>query len=140
MAYLIDTAALSELKKPRPNPKVINWFESIEAEKLFMSVLTIGEIQRGISKLQESKRRRELENWLHSELVDYFDGGRILSIDTSVAKIWGEMVGALSSKGVMVPAIDSLIAATCLKFNLVCVTPNVSDLSRCGIEVFDPGA
>jgi len=138
MAYLIDTATISELKKPTPSANVISWFAQTDPDQLFVSVLTFGEILKGISKLPPSKKRRELERWLAQKLPDFFAPTQILPIDLEVAQVWGRIVGTLAAKGVNVPSIDSLIAATCLAHNLICVTPNVSDIERCGAAVLDP--
>ena len=90
MKYLLDTCVISELVKSTPESKVVNWINSCHEEAFFLSTLTIGEIQKGITKLWDSKRKEELQTWLDSELRERF-AGRILNIDAEVAKKWGEI-------------------------------------------------
>ncbi len=90
MKYLMDTCVISELIKKKPNKNVISWASSKSEENLYLSVLTIGEIQKGISKLAESKKKDELQPWITIDLRDRFSG-RILDVDLEIAKKWGEL-------------------------------------------------
>jgi tRNA(fMet)-specific endonuclease VapC len=137
MKWLLDTCVISELVSKRPYNTVIDWIDSIEAENLYLSVITIGEIAKGIEKLSHSKRKRELHQWLTEDLLLRFDG-RILVLDVDVLLAWGQLTGRLESKGKKMSAIDSLMAGTALHWNLTVVTRNVADYSQSGIPIFNP--
>ena len=123
MNYLIDTNAISELVKPRPNHNVVNWFKSIPPENIFLSVLTIGEIRYGITKIQDSAKKEKLRIWLEHELPKWL-GDRLLTIDLGVSEYWGRL---LAKHKRTLPAIDSLLAATALHADLSLVTRNIDD-------------
>lgn len=133
MNYLLDTCFFSEFKKPQPEQKVINWLSQQLEETLFLSVITIGEIQKGISGLVSSQKRIDLENWLQSLIIRY--DGRILPLGTGEMIFWGETIIKLEQKGRVLPFMDSLIAATALKHNLVVVTKNEADFKNTGVKV-----
>jgi toxin FitB len=135
MNYLSDTCALSEFLKKTPDEKVIEWFENQIEDSLFISVLTIGEINKGISKLPPSKRKTELETWLESILFRY--DKRILPISLNIATRWGNLLGELEPKGRVLPIIDSLIAATALEHDLTIITRNESDFADTGAKVLN---
>jgi predicted nucleic acid-binding protein len=137
MKWLLDTCVISELVSKKPYNAVIDWIDSIEAENLYLSVVTIGEFAKGIEKLPQSKRKRELHRWLAEDLLLRFDG-RILVLDVDVLLVWGQLTGRLESKGKKMSAIDSLVAATALHWNLTIVTRNVADYGHCGIPIFNP--
>src|SRR3974390_2217853 len=111
--YLLDTNVLSEYRKPTPYPTVHTWLMSLPDELLFVSVLTLGEIQRGIAKLPLSSRRSGLQIWLDRDLSARFRG-RILPLDEEVAIEWGRVMGEADAAGRPLPIIDSLLAATAL--------------------------
>jgi len=134
LSYLIDTNVLSELRRKEPNPRVVAWFEERPATTLYISVLTLGEIRKGIESLGKSKRKLKLLDWLETELPAYF-AGRILPIDEEVADRWGRL---LACAGRPLPAIDSLLAATALTHSLALVTRNVDDFPHPDLEVIDP--
>ena len=137
MNYLLDTSAVSELVKPAPDTGVTEWLAQSDEATLFLSVLTIGELQKGIAKLADGKRRTRLQSWVRRDLVDRF-AGRLLPVDSQVAALWGALVGDSERKGVPLPVMDSLIAATCLVHGLTAVTRNRADFERCGVESFSP--
>ena|SRR3990172_8792294 len=137
MKYLLDTCVLSELIKPSPNPSVIEWVNNCDERSLFVSVLVIGEIQKGIAKLEESKKKSELQAWLDNELVKRFKG-RILNINKKTTSIWGKLQGEAEKKGEIIPVIDALIGATAIEHNLIVVTRNVNDIERIGAKVYNP--
>jgi len=139
MKYLLDTCVISELVAKKPNPQVIDWIESIDPDSAFLSVITIGEIRKGIEKLPDSRRRTTLQAWLSEELPARFSG-RILPIDIKVALTWGELTGSLESEGKRMAAIDSLIAATALNSHCSLVTRNESDFRQAGITIVNPWA
>jgi predicted nucleic acid-binding protein len=136
MAYLIDTCALSEFTKPRPARAVDKWFASLPEGVEFVSVLTLGELEKGIAKLASSRRRASLEGWF-SELCDRFDG-HILSVDRTVALEWGRIAARVEKSGRPVPVVDALIAATAIVHGLSVVTRNGSDIARTGAPIIDP--
>jgi tRNA(fMet)-specific endonuclease VapC len=134
--YLLDTCVISELVSNRPNQKVVDWVDSLESEQVYLSVITIGEITKGIEKLPESKRKRELKAWLNHELLPRFHG-RILPLDTDVLIRWGGLLAQLEADGNPKPAIDSLIAATVLTYGVTLVTRNVADFESTGVKMIN---
>lgn len=134
MSYLIDTNVLSELRRKVPDVKVKQWFSQRPAGTLYLSVLTLGEIRKGIERLADPPRRLPLLDWLETELPAYFQG-RILSIDAAVADCWGRMV---AQAGRPVPAVDSLLAATAAQHGLILVTRNLRDVQGLGVQALDP--
>lgn len=137
MKYLLDTCLISELVRKEPNPAVVAWLDGQDEQKLFLSVLNLGELQKGISKLSDSTRKRELQAWIALDLVERFDG-RILEVDLATALCWGRLQGEAAQAGVKLPVMDSLIAATAAAHGLVVVTRNVRDMERCGATVCNP--
>ncbi len=137
MKYLLDTCFLSELIKRRPNPNVLRWLDKQDEDQLYLSVLTIGELQKGIGKLPDIARQEELQAWVDNDLAIRFEG-RILPIDTEVASQWGILLGKTEKAGKKLPVIDSLIAATATVHNLTVVTRNTKDLEKCQAQAFNP--
>lgn len=135
MKYLLDTNILSETVRAHPQLSVKQWLQESEPETLFISVLTLGEIRRGIEKLDDSKRRSRLVSWLEHDLLKWF-GSNILPIDLEVAERWGYITASVNPRSVN--AIDSLLAATALVHNLKMVTRNVKDFQVPGLEIFNP--
>ena len=136
--FLLDTNFISELIKPRPEPKVTGWVESVDESLLFLSVLTLGEIRKGIAALPRASRRVKLDAWLDGELRPRFVD-RILPIDEAVADTWGRIAGELAAHGVPpVPVIDGLLAATAANHDLTLVTRDTADVSRTGVAVLNP--
>lgn len=134
MSYLIDTNVLSELRRKNPNPGVVSWFTQRPAATLYLSVLTLGEIRKGIEGLGDDERRMALLDWLETDLPAFF-AGRILPVDAPVADRWGRLVAAA---GRPLPAIDSLLAATALAHDLVLVTRNSRDFSGLPLQLINP--
>jgi predicted nucleic acid-binding protein len=135
MNYLLDTNVISELVRNIPNEAVLKWIDGINSEKLYLSVITIGEIRKGVAGIQEFQRQEKISQWLEIELPDYFEG-RILSIDIKVADMWGQLQG--KNKGYTLPAIDGLIAATARVHNLILVTRNKKDFIHASVEIINP--
>jgi len=133
--YLLDTNCVSELIKPRPEARVVEWVEAADESVLFLSVLTLGEIRKGVAALPQSKRRTRLETWLEVDLQARF-AGRILPIDSGIADRWGSMAAESKRKGKSLPVIDGLLAATALHHNLTIVSRNAADFSN--LPVLDP--
>ena len=134
MSYLLDTNVISELVRPEPNDRVVQWFANVPDEVLHTSVLTLGEIRRGVEQLAPGQRRESLRIWLETELPDWF-GDRVLPIDAAVADRWGRL---LVEVGRPLPAVDGLIAATALHHDLRLVTRNTADFELPALEVVDP--
>jgi predicted nucleic acid-binding protein len=134
VSYLIDTNVLSELRRKTPDANVVKWINSRPATSLYLSVLTLGELRKGIDSLADAKRRLKLVDWLETELPLFF-AGRILSIDQGVADHWGRL---LAVAGRPLPAIDSLLGATAAHHGLTMVTRNSKDFDNLGLEVFNP--
>lgn len=137
MRYLLDTCAISELVAKQPNQRVIDWIDSVDPETVHLSVITIGEIRKGIEKLPDSKRKSTLQEWLVGELFIRFSG-RILPIDLDVILAWGQMTGHLELSGKKMAAMDSLMAAIALSGNLRLVTRNEDDFKHAGIRIVNP--
>ena len=135
--FLLDTNVLSELIKPRPEPKVTRWLESVDQALLYLSVMTLGEVRKGVAALQSGSRRVALEAWLETRLRPRFSG-RILPIDEGVADRWGMLAAAAAGRDAPLPVIDGLLAATALQFNLTLVTRDTSGLAATGVAVFNP--
>lgn len=135
MSYLVDTNVFSEQAKPKPDAKVVEWLRQHESE-LYVSTITIGEIRRGIERLPEGKRKAKLRAWLQS-LCDCLQG-RILSFNTGTAHVWGQLKATWEKAGIVVPSLDSQIAATASRHSLVLVTRNTADFANTGIRTLDP--
>jgi predicted nucleic acid-binding protein len=135
--FLLDTIIISELVKPRPEPKVTKWIENTDETLLYLSVLTLGEIRKGIASLPQSARRATLEAWLDHDLVLRFSD-RILPIDRDIADRWGRLAGSSAAKKSTLPVIDGLFAATAQHHNLILVTRNTRDIAATGVPAFDP--
>jgi toxin FitB len=121
--------------KNTPNNLVLDWIQSQEEESLFLSVMTIGEIEKGISRLPISRRKDELTIWIQS-LIYRFEM-RILTINIEIIRHWGNLVGTLEKKGRVLPLNDSLIAATALVNNLTIVTRNEKDFEKTNCKVLN---
>ena len=137
MKFLLDTCLISELVKKEPNEAVVNWLDAQDEQSLFLSVLTLGELQKGISKLPVGTKRDGLQTWAEHDLVERFSG-RIIDIDRETALVWGKLQGVAEQRGEKLPVMDSLIAATATAHGLVVVTRNVKDIGRCHGRVFNP--
>jgi len=137
MRYLLDTCVISELVARQPNQRVIDWIDNVDPETVHLSVITIGEIRKGIEKLTDSKRKSMLNEWLEDELLVRFSG-RIFPIDLDVILVWGQMIGRLELSGKKIAAMDSLIAAIASYGNLMLVTRNEADFRHAGIPILNP--
>lgn len=137
MSFLLDTNVISELVASKPNPGVIHWLENLDSEDVFLSVVTIGELKRGIEKLSDSNRKKTLSDWLTGDLLIRF-GDQVLPIDVPVILTWGTLVASMEAKGKPIPAIDSLLAATATQFGLTFVTRNIRHFEESGISLLNP--
>ena len=134
MSYLLDTNIISGLMCAKPAKAVLAWFDDVPSEALHISVLTLGEIRKGIEQMEDGARREKLRRWLEHDLVAWFDK-RVLPIDVAVADRWGRLVARI---GRPVPSIDSLLAATALHHELRLVTRNMKDFNYPGLDVVNP--
>jgi predicted nucleic acid-binding protein len=134
--YLVDTCVLSELLRKNPEPKVVRWMDERDT-MTHLSVLTLGELQKGVAKLPDGKRKEQIQAWIDRNLLERFEG-RVIPVDAEIASTWGRITGEAESQGRKLPVIDSLIAATAVTYNLIVVTRNSHDLLGCGARVFNP--
>ena len=137
MKYLLDTCVISELVTKYPKPQVVDFVDALDSDDVYLSVITIGEIAKGIEKLPKSKRKQELNSWLKEDLLVRFDG-KIIPLDTEVLMQWGILIARLELSGTTLPAVDSLIAATTLTHKLTLVTRNVDDFRGTDMEIVNP--
>jgi toxin FitB len=136
MKYLLDTCVISEFVKISPNSGVINWITNIDEDNLYISVITLGELEKGITKLSESKKKKNLQTWL-TQLEKRFEE-RTLLLDKDSAYKWGQIQAESEEKGLKIPAIDALIAASAITNGMTIVTRNEKDLKRSGVKIFNP--
>ena len=136
MRLLVDTCVLSELNRPKPDPRVRARLSALDDQDIYLSVVTIGELVHGIARLVKSKRKAALAAWL-TQLESLY-GDRILPIDSDTARIWGQLTGIAGLKGRMIPATDGLIAATALRHGLHVMTRNSADFEATGVMLIDP--
>jgi toxin FitB len=137
MSYLIDTCCISELVKKKPNPNVVKWFADQDELSMYLSVITFGELRKGIEKLPDSKKKKELNQWVKEDLNQRFKN-RVLNITIEEVNKWGQILATAEKNGSPLPAIDSLIAATAQVHELSVVTRNTQDMEGSGVEVINP--
>jgi predicted nucleic acid-binding protein len=137
LSYLLDTCVLSEFAKSAPDERVTEWMVKQDERDLYISVITLGEIGRGIAHLPEGTKRRRLDAWLHTEVRSRFRS-RIIDVTDAISLEWGERSGALLREGRTISVTDGLIAATAVVHSLVAVTRNTQDLAPTGAPVFNP--
>jgi predicted nucleic acid-binding protein len=126
MSFLLDTNAVSEWVKPRPNPGLIGWMESTDEDRVFISVITLAELRYGVERMAAGSRRSRLEQWLRDELPLRFEG-RILPVDVDVAEAWGTTLARSEAAGRPIGPMDAFLAASAEIRRLTLVTRNVSD-------------
>lgn len=134
MSYLIDTNVLSELRRKQPDAKVGEWMRARPRQSLFLSVLTLGEIRKGIEPVEDILKKQALSDWLEVELPNYFVG-RLLDVTAQIADRWGRV---LAHAGRPLPAIDGMLAATALHHDLTLVTRNTKDFAGLGVRLINP--
>lgn len=135
MSFVLDTCALSELTRPTPHPKVAAWFDAQEPSLLYLSVLTVGEIAKGVAAMPAGRKRTVLAGWLATLGSTY--GSRILPIDGAIATIWGRTAANVERKGSSLGVVDGLIAATALRHGYTVVTRNVDDFAATGVPLLN---
>ncbi len=137
MKFLFDTNVISELAARQPNPRVVEWIDQLDPDTIYLSVITIGEIRKGIEKLASSKRKDALREWLENDLLVRFQG-RVIEITADIMLTWGELAGRLEREGRQMAAIDSIIAAVALQGKYTLVTRDVQDFQYSGVTVLNP--
>jgi tRNA(fMet)-specific endonuclease VapC len=137
MNYLLDTNVISELISKQPNKKVAEWLDRLDPNTVYLSVITIGEIRKGIEKLPHSKRKDKVREWLETDLLIRFQGG-IVEITIEVMLVWGALTARLENEGRPMTAIDPLIAAIALQGNYCLVTRNEIDFKNTGVMMINP--
>jgi predicted nucleic acid-binding protein len=135
--FLLDTNCISELVRPKPQRRVMDWMDAADEGMLYLSVMTVGEIRKGLAGLDQGKRRTHLETWLEVELQARF-AGRILPIDAAIADRWGLIAAEAKRKGKALSIIDGLLAATALHHNLTVVSRNANDFKNTPVPVVNP--
>lgn len=135
--FLLDTNCISELARQKPDPRVVDWIEAAEESMLYLSVLTLGEIRRGIAGLAPTKKRTQLEAWFDVDLQRRFEG-RIVPIDKAIADRWGVIAAEAKGKGKALAVIDGLLAATALHYDLTVVSRNADDFTLAHVPVLNP--
>jgi toxin FitB len=135
--FLLDTNVPSELTRPQSNLHVERWLDEADDEQLFLSVVSLGEIFKGLTILPDGKRRRRLQQWVEATLRPWFEG-RILPVTERIAERWGILSGECQMEGRGLSVADGLIAATALEHDLTVVTRNQKDFASVGVAVFNP--
>ncbi len=136
MRLLLDTCVVSEARRGKGHPRVLALLDSVRSEDLFLSVITVGELAKGIALLRSGKRKQLLRNWLLTLERDYAE--RILPVDGETARVWGELTAAARRRGKAVSVSDGLIAATAIRHGISVVTRNVSDFCETGAMLINP--
>lgn len=137
MKYLLDTCTLSEVTKGTPDSNVLSWFATQEETRLFISVITLGEIEKGIYQLLRSKKRTRLEKWFYDEVVPGFPS-RIMEIGQGTMSTWAKLNVELNAKGLVRSSFDSLLEATALEHGLILVTRNVRNFQKSPVTILNP--
>jgi predicted nucleic acid-binding protein len=136
--YLVDTNIPSELTRDIPDARVAAFLGNAGKDSIFLSVMTVGEICKGIAMLPVSQKRSSLQDWLDADVRSWF-AGRILPVTESVAERWGHLAATAKQKGVTLAVVDGVIAGTALEHDLTVVTRNVKDFAGLGVTVLNPG-
>ena len=137
MNFLLDTNVLSEVQRPAPDLKVLGWLDAVDEDRVFISVVSIAELRRGVALMDAGRRRDALAAWLANDLPGRF-AGRILPIDYAVAGQWGDLMAQSRRSGVALSVMDGFFAATALAKDLTLVTRNVRDFASFGLALLNP--
>ena len=137
MRYLLDTNVVSELIAREPDPRVVRWVDDLDPHGVYLSVVTVGELQKGIENLPDSRRKTDRRGWLEGDLLVRFDG-RVLVLDVGAMLAWGAMMGRLERAGRPLPALDSIIAALALHHDCTLATRNEADFEGTDVRVVNP--
>jgi toxin FitB len=137
MSYLLDTNAISEWVKPRPDPGIARWLDEVDEDRTYLSVITLSELRKGVDRLADGRRRDRLDRWLITDLSDRF-GNRILPVDAAIADEWGRLLARAEAAGTAIGGIDGLIAATAKVRGLQVITRTVAHFQHAGVDVISP--
>ncbi|MBN9256656.1 MULTISPECIES: type II toxin-antitoxin system VapC family toxin [unclassified Mesorhizobium] len=137
MRLLLDTNVLSEVTRPAPDARVMEWLDGLDEDRSFISVVSIAEIRRGVALMDEGRKREALAEWLTRDLPQRFEQ-RVLPVDEPVALAWGDLMGLAKRRGRGLSSMDGLIAATAVARQLTLATRNTKDFEGFGVELFDP--
>lgn len=137
MRLLLDTNVLSEVTRPAPDARVLEWLDGLDEDRSFISVVSIAEIRRGVVLMDEGRKRKALAEWLARDLPQRFER-RVLPVDESIASAWGDLMGLAKRRGRGLSSMDGHIAATAIAQELTLITRNTKDFEGFGIELFDP--
>jgi toxin FitB len=135
--FLLDTNVISEFKKPKRNPGIYAWLDKSDELQMAVSVISIGEVQNGISRLPEGKRKISLQDWLDNDLIPRFDN-RILPLTLDDMLLWGNLTGKAIAAGETLPTADAMLAAVARNNGMTVVTRNEKDFDRMGVGVLNP--
>lgn len=135
--YLVDTNIPSELTRDQPDARVADFIRNAGKQNLFLSVMTIGEICKGIDLLPASKKRASLESWLEIQVREWF-AGRILPVSEAIAERWGHLSAAARKRGVTLAVVDGVLAATAIEHGLILVTRDTNDYAGLGVTLLNP--
>jgi predicted nucleic acid-binding protein len=135
--YLVDTNIPSELTRDTPDGRVAAFLENAGRERVYLSVMTLGEICKGIDALPPSRKRTGLKEWLDRDVRVWFEG-RILPVTESIAERWGHLAAAAKRRGFTVAVVDGVLAATALEYELTLVTRNIRDFADLGVDLLNP--
>jgi len=136
MKFLLDTNVISEAKQKKPNKQVLEWLDAQDESKIYFSVLSVGEIRKGIARLESGKKKAELEEWLE-KLRNRF-ARRLLPLSEKTFLVWGKMCGEFENKGIVRSALDSLLEATALEHDLIFVSRNVKNFQNSQVTILNP--
>ncbi len=137
MRLLLDTNVLSEVTRPAPDARVLEWLDRLDEDRSFISVVSIAEIRRGVALMDKGRKREALAEWLARDLPQRFEQ-RVLPVDEPVALAWGDLMGLAKRRGRGLSSMDGLIAATAVARQLTLATRNTKDFEGFGVELFDP--
>lgn len=137
MRLLLDTNVLSEVTRPAPDTRVLEWLNGLDEDRSFISVVSIAEIRRGVALMDEGRKREALAEWLARDLPQRFEQ-RVLPMDEAIALAWGDLMGLAKRRGRGLSSMDGIIAATAIAQQLTLATRNTKDFEGFGIELFDP--
>ncbi|MDL2408071.1 type II toxin-antitoxin system VapC family toxin [Rhizobium calliandrae] len=137
MRLLLDTNVLSEVTRPIPEARVLEWLDRIDEDRAFISVVSIAEIRRGVALMDAGRKRDALAEWLATDLPERFEN-RVIAVNEPIALAWGDLMGLARRSGRGLSSMDGLIAATAIVHDLTIATRNTKDLDGFGIDIIDP--
>lgn len=137
MNYLLDTNVLSEVRRPVPDAKVLAWLDQVDEDRVYLCVISIAEIARGVALLEDGRRKQELAIWLENDLPARFES-RVLEVEVRAALIWGRLMADAKREGRGLSVMDGWIAALAQRHNLTLATRNTKDFRHTGTALFDP--